>query len=305
MGPEDVCVRVRGIWFACPDGVAERIARSASYLLQSAREREIGIAVDAGLARLLIGRILGTPPSSGSSPTAAEAGIVAYAIATLIAQVGALSGWALLDRVPQLPAFVEEAYVIEVELGLGPDRGIAWLLVSREVLVTLEPTAAAAHRALDRLEGVEIEVVGEVAGTLLPLQQAQGLGSGDCLVFDGCPRPGALESAWLRVGGGGFRARVEAPGRLRLASDYEHGGSVMGSAQSRVNEQVEVPVVIEMGRVEISAAELLELGPGDVVSLRRPLTAALDVRAGGKLIGRGELVDIGGEAGVRLVEVFG
>ena len=48
----------------------------------------------------------------------------------------------------------------------------------------------------------------------------------------------------------------------------------------------------------------MELGVGDVVTLRRGLTSPLDLRVGAKLIGRGELVDVEGEVGVRLLEVY-
>ena len=49
--------------------------------------------------------------------------------------------------------------------------------------------------------------------------------------------------------------------------------------------------------------QVLELGPGAVLSLRRPMGAAVDLTLGGKVMGRGELVDVDGELGVRVLDL--
>lgn len=69
-------------------------------------------------------------------------------------------------------------------------------------------------------------------------------------------------------------------------------------------EELPVELVVELGRVELTGAQVLELDLGDVLALERPLAGRVDLRVSGRLIARGELVNIDGEAGVRLVEVF-
>ena len=54
-------------------------------------------------------------------------------------------------------------------------------------------------------------------------------------------------------------------------------------------------------RIVATAAQGVELVVGQVVSLGRPLAGPFEVRAAGRVIGHGELVDIEGELGVRIV----
>lgn len=74
--------------------------------------------------------------------------------------------------------------------------------------------------------------------------------------------------------------------------------------ERQVIDELEVELVVELGRVELSLAELSRLGVGDVLALGQPLGGGVDVWAGGRRIGRGELVDVDGETGVRLTELF-
>jgi type III secretion protein Q len=53
----------------------------------------------------------------------------------------------------------------------------------------------------------------------------------------------------------------------------------------------------------MSLRALAELAVGQIVSLGRPLAGPFEVRAGGRLVGQGELVDIDGELGVRIVSL--
>ena len=50
-------------------------------------------------------------------------------------------------------------------------------------------------------------------------------------------------------------------------------------------------------------ASSLELAVGQVVSLGRPLAGPFEVRAAGRVVGQGELVDVDGELGVRIVSL--
>jgi flagellar motor switch/type III secretory pathway protein FliN len=65
------------------------------------------------------------------------------------------------------------------------------------------------------------------------------------------------------------------------------------------------PIVVrlELGFLEMSAAEWAGLRPGDVVQCGRRIEEPVVLRAGGREIARGELVDIEGEIGVRITAV--
>ena len=67
----------------------------------------------------------------------------------------------------------------------------------------------------------------------------------------------------------------------------------------------ETPVLVrlELGCVEMSAAEWAALRPGDVVQCGRRIEEPVLLRAGGREIARGELVTVDGEIGVRILRV--
>jgi flagellar motor switch protein FliN len=60
---------------------------------------------------------------------------------------------------------------------------------------------------------------------------------------------------------------------------------------------------IELGRTRICADELRKLRIGSVVALDNPAGDAVDLYAGGQLIARGEVVEVNGHFGVRVIEL--
>ena len=65
----------------------------------------------------------------------------------------------------------------------------------------------------------------------------------------------------------------------------------------------ETPVVVrvEVGSAQMTAREWAALGAGDVVALGKRIGENVVLRVGGAEVARGELVDIEGEVGVRIV----
>jgi flagellar motor switch protein FliM len=53
----------------------------------------------------------------------------------------------------------------------------------------------------------------------------------------------------------------------------------------------------------MSGRELIELRPGAVIPAGRPLSGPVDLTVGGRVVARGELVDVEGEIGVRIVQI--
>ncbi|WP_298439543.1 FliM/FliN family flagellar motor switch protein [uncultured Ferrimonas sp.] len=65
-----------------------------------------------------------------------------------------------------------------------------------------------------------------------------------------------------------------------------------------------VDVTLEVCSTEMTLAELSRLGHGDVVQLNARVGDPIDIKVNGQLLGRGEVVDVEGRYGVRLIEVF-
>jgi flagellar motor switch/type III secretory pathway protein FliN len=110
-----------------------------------------------------------------------------------------------------------------------------------------------------------------------------------------------------------IRADLGEDGRLVLRGDVEELGWAPAQEDSAVTESEkadalveavgEVPVVVrvEIGVAEMRAREWASLGRGDVLALGRKVGEPVILRVGGVAVARGELVEIDGEVGVRIL----
>ena len=65
-----------------------------------------------------------------------------------------------------------------------------------------------------------------------------------------------------------------------------------------------VQVTVVLSRREATVRDLLGLRMGQVVELDKSPTDAVDIVAGGKIIGKGELVDVEGKLGIRILKLL-
>jgi flagellar motor switch protein FliM len=68
-------------------------------------------------------------------------------------------------------------------------------------------------------------------------------------------------------------------------------------------KDVAMPVVIELGRIKTTAADIVNLRPGQILELRRAPNDPVDITVNGKTVAKGELVEVEGELGVRLLSL--
>ena len=66
---------------------------------------------------------------------------------------------------------------------------------------------------------------------------------------------------------------------------------------------VKLTISVEVGRVQLPVREVMELGPGAVVELQRSASEPVEIFANGRCIGRGEIVVVGEQFGVRVTEL--
>ena len=67
---------------------------------------------------------------------------------------------------------------------------------------------------------------------------------------------------------------------------------------------VPIQLVAVMGKKTITIKEILSLSKGQVIELNRFPNEAIDLVANGKLMAKGELVEIDGKLGVRIIKIF-
>jgi flagellar motor switch/type III secretory pathway protein FliN len=156
---------------------------------------------------------------------------------------------------------------------------------------------------------VAIDATVEIARTTLAMSDLGGLAPRDVLVLG---RVGAGEGR-LRLAGASGALRVdvaeEARGwRLTVREHRVEGGAGMAQDDVKVGEktlaEAQIPVTVELGRLMLAAEEIAALRPGDTLLLARPPGSPLDLAAGGKVIARGELVDVEGELGFRVLSIL-
>jgi flagellar motor switch protein FliN len=66
---------------------------------------------------------------------------------------------------------------------------------------------------------------------------------------------------------------------------------------------VSLRISVEVGSASMTLSDLLRLGEGSVVELDRQANDLLDIFANGTLIAKGEIVEVDGRYGIRVVDV--
>lgn len=167
--------------------------------------------------------------------------------------------------------------------------------------------------ALERLGELRLRVPWVAALSSIPLELLECLQAGDVWL------PGT--DAWVAGEPGEAGVLVPPGSRRGIPVRVQAGRTVLGAEIVAVPEEVEVsmsqeeselervvgetPVVVrlELGAIEMSAAEWAALRPGDVLASGRRVEEAVSLRSAGREIARGELVEIEGEIGVRITQV--
>lgn len=86
-------------------------------------------------------------------------------------------------------------------------------------------------------------------------------------------------------------------------TEVEQPEETAGDALAEFAAEVPVQVVAVLGKKTIAMREILELRQGQVLDLHRPPNEVVDLVANGKLVARGELVEIDGSMGVRIIKM--
>lgn len=187
-------------------------------------------------------------------------------------------------------------------------------------LIALDATAA--PRLCDLLLPVPTRAAGAWAGLPLPLRLMVGwtdLGAaeladtrpGDVILMDidhlGDDRQGI---ALVLAGGLRVHARRQAAGWLidqGVLSDMTETDPFAHALPEEPVRLDDIPVrlTFDLGEREISLGELQALMPGYVFQLERDLPACVAIRANGRHVGEGDLVDIDGRLGVVVLRLLG
>lgn len=267
----------------------------------------LGMLAEPALAAFLAARVLrrAEPLADPSEPLSpALSGL----IAALAVETGRRSGLAL--TLLGAPPIGEEALIAELTLLLeGRPYSLSLYVVGSEAMPISEP-------GLERLGTLPLKLPLVIGSVALDRRELLGLERGGALLF------GA--GASVDSGGAGYGVLVaphsergivavlQGDGRLvlgeaieaRLSVERDKPDSVEGETLTDVLLDTPVVVRVELGAVSMSAREWARLGPGDVIETAQRIAEPVVLRIAGREVGRGELVNVEGQIGVRIQKLY-
>lgn len=69
-------------------------------------------------------------------------------------------------------------------------------------------------------------------------------------------------------------------------------------------QSVPVTIVVELGRRSMTISDVTRLRLGQIIDLQRIPSEPVDLTVDGRVIGKGELVDVDGDLGVRILKLM-
>jgi type III secretion system YscQ/HrcQ family protein len=310
--------------YAVPARELSAQARGVAVKLMLFGQRWALVVVDRPLGARLARAALGLGDEAGAelgAPrplTLAEEGALEFLVAAATgSDAGPVAGVVGEAGVAQLAAALGDGWLAVAAAQLVTPVGEGW---ARLIVPDAIRLAAPAPRATEawllragRLADARVTLRLEVGRTAVAHDDLAGLAAGDVVLFE---RFGVRDvrggPVTLRLGRGGFAARLDGDAlrvedyyRLNVGApsmEFDSSGKDAASADQLLKE-LPVEVVCELGRVTMSGRELVELRPGAVIPAGRPLAGPVDLTVGGRVVARGELVDVEGEIGVRITQL--
>jgi hypothetical protein len=254
------------------------------------------VVVPGTVTRRIAQRVLGGAEELAAPRplTMAEQAVLVAAVAAVleVAGVGAEVEWTQLGG-PQVPGIMERSAVVVDVRTEGAIVGTAAVVLPTEVVFSPTRLAEPGWPAWTEAE-VTVPVI--VARAALDRASLGELRVRDVLVVRPVGRRGEGD---LVVARGGFRAGL-APGsgRVTVLAAYQRM-----TMDETLADDAAVDVAVAIGDLRMSMRALLELRPGQVLELGKPVGTAVELRVGARVVARGELVDVDGEVGVRVLSL--
>jgi flagellar motor switch protein FliM len=278
--------------------------RGAAVRISLGRGPQALVVIDPQLAPRLARRALGTdgtPELAGPRPlTAAEEGAIEFLVGALVDRAGVrVDGMVREGELPFSTGASAWIWALGARLTTPVGTGWARLYAPGSLRLSAPPAMRPIFRHRGRLERAPVELRIELGRATLPSSELAALAAGDVLL-PGLRAPHTRLA--LRVGRGRFGAHLAAD-TLVIDDPYRVETSMTNESDaSELAGELPVEVTCELGRITLTGREVLELRPGAVLPVGRPLSGPIDLTVGGRVVARGELVDVDGEIGVRVTQ---
>lgn len=295
--------------FSPPVAAPPPVPDAAIYQLRRGRER--GWLLVPGLSGLrLVASVLGIPaPRTQRSLGLAERGVLAAIISAVL-------------------RFAPGTRLSTSTRGEWSGRGLARIELSAACTLVREhafldvppswiPAALEPGRLVEALlaRDLRVPLSMELARTTISAVAWSGAQPGDAVVFDEHPWPlSGVASLPVDVIVGRYvaAATCASDGRVRLEAPFRIKSPRARSTMSqdttqKINDDVlasaPIEIVAELGRVALRADEVVALDAGSILTFGAVSSARIDLRVGDQRWATGELVNVEGQLGVRLLSV--
>jgi type III secretion system YscQ/HrcQ family protein len=227
---------------------------------------------------------------------------------------------ARLASAEELERLGHGAVTMHLTIRAGACAGHVWLHLPptmSQLLPHDPPDRAVDGESLDHLPAMVHVALGR---SRISLAELFGASPGDALLLD---------EVWARpTAAGVFRGQVRlrlAQGRPRWTASLGPQGAValvdmitshqeaavmdpaddtLPSNPGELLSEIPIEISVELGRITLTAREAVALRPGQTLRLDRRPGDPVELRVGPKLVARGELVEVDGDLGVLLREIY-
>ncbi len=144
----------------------------------------------------------------------------------------------------------------------------------------------------------------EIGTMTLAISELEEIEVADVLMIEAVEENARNQKLRLRlVSGERFRAsfdnetlKIES-GVIKMSNENENDVIAMGD--------LPVKLTFDIGDMELPFHEVESLTAGYIINLKKPFSEVVKIRSQNRVIGTGELVDINGKVGVRIISLFG
>jgi hypothetical protein len=276
---------------------------AAVALIEAGGHRSWFVA-PAALLRPLTWRLLGGPEEApGPRPATSAEQATCLLLVGAILEGAPASWWVepadlaaaadLAHLAAPAPLWLQLAIAID-EIGTGN----GWLRVPRELSWPRRGPAALADlasRGGDWLDLRRHVVPVVVAAALFSRYELRDLKPRDVLLLQPVGAPGA---AVVQLAGGSLGVELGEDQLARVTGAY-----CRGTMDENLGDDLLVPVAASVGTLTLSTRQALELAPGQVLTLARPTSLEVELLVADRVIARGELIDVEGQLGIRIVAI--
>jgi len=162
----------------------------------------------------------------------------------------------------------------------------------------------------DLMAGIPIELSVEVGRTSVSLQDLRTVEPGDVVLADECAALNREREVRVRLGRSLTAPAVLNGKKVEIKGEFmaDETKSVApvtgkGAKEPAKLDSLQVHLVLELDSQYVTLKELQALRPGFVLETAKGLESPVSLKVNGSCVGKGELVQVGGKVGVRVLEI--